>query len=158
MGEGKKVGREGAGESSLAFNSPLGPSRLASLAVFFGVCSQATCRRTICRTCPHINQSTSLLTPGELIKITGHFTCITENIISCISCRKCSETVYIGDTGRRLADRFREHRLDVLHSKGDSFIFPSFFNPCQKFLYIIFKVSLWCMVNYDAYLVNKPMV
>ena len=29
------------------------------------------CRRTICHTCPHINQSTSILTPGGLIKITG---------------------------------------------------------------------------------------
>ena len=27
--------------------------------------------------------------------------------------------VYIGKTGRRLADHFREHRLDVLHKKSD---------------------------------------
>ena len=77
------------------------------------------CKRTICRTCPHINQSTSIPSPGGQIKITGHFTCTSDNVIYCISCRKCPETVYIGKTGRRLADRFREHRLDVLHKKID---------------------------------------
>ena len=77
------------------------------------------CRRTICRTCPHINQSTSIPSPGGQIKITGHFTCTSDNVIYCISCRKCPVSVYIGETGRRLADRFREHRLDVLHKKSD---------------------------------------
>ena len=77
------------------------------------------CGRTICRTCPHINQSTSIPSPGGQIKITGHFTCTSDNVIYCISCRKCPVSVYIGETGRRLADRFREHRLDVLHKKSD---------------------------------------
>ena len=36
-------------------------------------------------------------------------------------------TVYIGETGRRLADRFREHRLDVLHKKSD-FPVAQYFN------------------------------
>ena len=53
------------------------------------------------------------------MKITGHFTCISENIIHCISSRKYPKAIYIGETGRKLADRFREHRLDVLHNKGD---------------------------------------
>ena len=76
------------------------------------------CKRTICRTCPHINQSTSIPSPGGQFKITGHFTCTSENVIYCISCHKCPRAVYIGETGRRLADRFREHRLDVLHKKN----------------------------------------
>ena len=67
------------------------------------------CKRTICRTCAHINQTTSIPSPGGQIKITGHFTCTSDNVIYCISCRKCPRAVYIGDTGRRLADRFREH-------------------------------------------------
>ena len=76
-------------------------------------------KRTICRTCAHINQSTSIPSPGGQIKITGHFTCTSDNVIYCISCRKCPRAVYIGETGRGLADRFREHRLDVLHKKSD---------------------------------------
>ena len=35
----------------------------------------------------------------------------------CILCRKCSGVVYIGETGRRIGDRFREHRLDVIKIK-----------------------------------------
>ena len=88
-----------------------------------------TCNRTICRTCPHINQSTSIPSPGGQIKITGHFTCTSENVIYCISCRKCPRAVYIGETGRRLADRFREHRLDVLHKKSDLPVAQHFNSP-----------------------------
>ena len=87
------------------------------------------CKRTICRTCAHINQSTSIPSPGGHIKITGHFTCTSDNVIYCISCRKCPETVYIGETGRRLADRFREHRLDALHKKIDLPVAQHFNSP-----------------------------
>ena len=90
------------------------------------------CRRTICRTCPHITESTSIPAPGGHIKITGHFTCISENIIHCISCRKCPKAVYIGEKGRRLADRFREHRLDVLHNKGDLPVAQHFNGPSHS--------------------------
>ena len=37
-----------------------------------------------------------------------------QQLIYCISCRKCPGVVYIGETGRRLGDRFREHRWDVI--------------------------------------------
>ena len=66
------------------------------------------------------------------MKITGHFTCISENIVYCISCRKCPKAVYIGETGRRLADRFREHRLDVLHNKGDLPVAQHFNGPSHS--------------------------
>ena len=49
------------------------------------------CGRTICRTRPHFNQSTSIPSPGGQIKITGHFACTTDNIIYCISCCKWSQ-------------------------------------------------------------------
>ena len=50
-------------------------------------------------------------------KSQGFFTCITSQLIYCILCRKCPGVVYIGETGRRLGDRFREHRLDVIKIK-----------------------------------------
>ena len=43
--------------------------------------------------------------------------CITSEMIYCISCCKCPWVVYIVETGRRLGDRFREHRLDVIKKK-----------------------------------------
>ena len=45
--------------------------------------------------------------PGRSTEI-----CTTGNLIYVISCRKCSK-LYIGETGRRLGDRFREHIRSV---------------------------------------------
>ena len=42
------------------------------------------------------------------IKITDHFTCTSTNVVYCITCTLCKK-LYIGETGRRLGDRFREH-------------------------------------------------
>ena len=87
------------------------------------------CKQTICCTCAHINQSTSIPLPGGQIKITGYFTCTSDTVIYCIPCRKCPRAVYIGETGRRLADRLREHRLDVLHKKSDLPVAQHFNRP-----------------------------
>ena len=46
------------------------------------------------------------------IKITDHFTCTSANVIYCITCTFCKK-LYIGEIGRRLGDRFREHVRDV---------------------------------------------
>ena len=46
------------------------------------------------------------------IKITDHFTCTSANFIYCITWTLCKK-LYIGETGRRLGDRFREHLRDV---------------------------------------------
>ena len=46
------------------------------------------------------------------VKITDRFTCTSANVIYCITCTLCNK-LYIGETGRRLGDRFREHLRDV---------------------------------------------
>ena len=48
-----------------------------------------------------------------------HFSCITEHVVYCLSGTKCPSIVYIGETGRRLADRFREHRKDIVNGRND---------------------------------------
>ena len=50
--------------------------------------------------------------PKRSIKITDHFTCTSANVIYCITCTLC-KTLYIGETGRRRGDRFREHLRDL---------------------------------------------
>ena len=65
-----------------------------------------SCNRTVCRTCPHVNSSSTITTPKRHVNITEHFSCITEHMVYCLSCTKCPSTVYIGETRRRLADRF----------------------------------------------------
>ena len=42
----------------------------------------------------------------------------SRNVIYCIRCTACNQ-LYIGETGRRLGDRFREHLLDVKNNSQD---------------------------------------
>lgn len=91
------------------------------------------CKRTVCRTCPHVNSSSIISTPKGHVNITGHFSCITKHVVYCLSCTKCPSTVYIGETGRRLADRFREHRRGVIKGKNDLPV-PAHFNQTNHTL------------------------
>ena len=50
--------------------------------------------------------------PKRSIKITDHFNSTSANVIYCITSTSCKK-LYIGETGRRLGDRFREHPRDV---------------------------------------------
>ena len=50
---------------------------------------------------------------------TDHFTCTSANVIYCITCTLCKK-LYIGETGRRLGDRFREHLRDVEKDEKDA--------------------------------------
>ena len=65
-----------------------------------------------CKTCPFICNVEKLSGRKRSIKITDHFTCTSANVIYCITCTLCKK-LYIGETGRRLGDRFREHLRDV---------------------------------------------
>ena len=85
------------------------------------------CNRTVCRTCPHVNSSSTIETPNGHVCITGHFSCITEYVIYCLSCTKCPSIVYIRETGRRLAGRFPEHRRDIINGRNDLPV-PAHFN------------------------------
>ena len=44
--------------------------------------------------------------------ITYYFTCTSTNVIYFITCNLCQK-LYIGETGRRLHDRFQKHLRDV---------------------------------------------
>ena len=58
--------------------------------------------------------------PKRSIKITDHFRCNFAKAIYCITCTYCKK-LYIGETGRRLGDRFREHLRDVERNDKDTF-------------------------------------
>ena len=57
--------------------------------------------------------------PKRSIKISDHFTCTSTNVIYCITCTYC-KMLYIGETGRRLGDRFRDHLGDVEGNDEDA--------------------------------------
>ena len=78
-----------------------------------------TCKRKRCKTCPFISNTVQISGPNRSVKVTDHFTCISTNVIYCISCTICKK-IYIGETGRRLADRFREHLRDAEQNSTDA--------------------------------------
>ena len=57
--------------------------------------------------------------PNRSAKITHHFSCISINLIYCITCALCKE-ISKGQSGRRLADRFREHLRVVEKNDTDA--------------------------------------
>ena len=54
--------------------------------------------------------------PNGSINVTETFTCIYENIVHGIICEQCN-IIYVGETGRRLADRITKH----IRSIGNNF-------------------------------------
>ena len=76
------------------------------------------CSRKRCNTCPYITNTVSISGPKNSTQITDHFDCTSRNVIYCIRCTACNQ-LYIGETGRRLGDRFREHLLDVKNNSQD---------------------------------------
>ena len=77
------------------------------------------CARARFKTCPFIRNAEKISGPKRSIKITDHFTCISANVIYCITCTNCKK-LYIGETGRRLGDRFRELLRDVEQDDKDA--------------------------------------
>ena len=75
-----------------------------------------TCKRTRCKTCPFISNTAKISGPNRSVKVTNHFTCISKNVIYCITGTLCKK-IYIGETGRRLADLFLR---DVKNNTGAS--------------------------------------
>ena len=57
--------------------------------------------------------------PKRSVKVTDRFTCTSANVIYCITCTLCNK-LYIGETGRRLGDRFHERLRDVEKNDKDA--------------------------------------
>ena len=63
-----------------------------------------------CSICPYVLHSKEFFSTHtkEKFKMTGTFTCSTKGIIYLTTCSKCQQQ-YVGQTGRRLSDRIKEH-------------------------------------------------
>ena len=77
------------------------------------------CARSRCKTCPFVQNADKISGPKRSVKITDRFKCTSANVIYCITCTLCKK-LYIGETGRRLGDRFREHLRDVEKDDKDA--------------------------------------
>ena len=68
-----------------------------------------------CITCHYITDGRTNYTfsaTGETRTITNHIDCNSKNLIYMVHCRRCNKQ-YLGETKRRLKDRFNEHRRPV---------------------------------------------
>ena len=77
------------------------------------------CQRKRCVTCKHINASDRVIGPKGYICVKEQFSCVSEGVVYVIECGKYG-MLYVGETGRKLGDRFREHRRNVMNGKTDS--------------------------------------
>ena len=69
--------------------------------------------------CPFVQNADKISGPKRSVKITDRFKCTSANVIYCITCTLCKKP-YIGETRRRLGDRFREHLHDVEKDDKDA--------------------------------------
>ena len=118
------------------------------------------CNLPKCRTCPFICSSTTVTGPKTSMTIHKHFTCQTYNIVYVISCSKC-EQLYIGETGRSLSTRFKEHLDDIrfnrckpvsLHFNQEG---HSILNIRVKGLWIILRGSTNDRKDKESFLIDR---
>ena len=93
-------------------NCPKNITQCPKAPVLFKHCQITVETKAFTISCPFIYNVEKLSGPKRSIKITDHFSCTSANVIYCITCT-LRKKLYIGETGRRLGDRFREHLRDV---------------------------------------------
>ena len=72
----------------------------------------SSCCHPPCQTCKYITPQTVIQGPQSSFTIHDRFTCQSENVVYSITCRRCT-SIYIGETGRRLRERFSEHLRSI---------------------------------------------
>ena len=72
------------------------------------------CQKTNCRYCLKINFTGSITskTTGEVFQCKKNISCRSSNLIYGITCNRCG-TQYVGQTKKRLKDRFVKHFLQI---------------------------------------------
>ena len=56
--------------------------------------------------------------PKGSFEVREKFCCESKGVIYCIECKRCGQ-IYVGETCRKLKDRFKEHRLDVINRRTE---------------------------------------
>ena len=75
------------------------------------------CNHPRCLTCPFLQEGQTnyiFFNTNESRKITDYISCNSKNLIYLIQCKKC-HSQYIGETKRKLNERFGEHRRSILN-------------------------------------------
>lgn len=102
------------------------------------------CNKPKCQTCPFICRTTDVQGPKSEFTITKQFNCLTYNIVYVIHCTKCGK-LYIGETGRTLNTRFKEHLADIRHRRDKPV--ANHFNTADHSIYHVRVKGLWLMFS-----------
>ena len=70
------------------------------------------CNRRRCRTCNYTAKTDTITSTGGSVHLKRRFDCTATGVVYAILCQRC-HTLYIGETSRKLADRFAEHLRSV---------------------------------------------
>ena len=87
------------------------------------------CGRNNCGMCAHTTCLPQLSTSTSSYKINRRFSCESQCVIYALSCNICRDAIYIGQTKRRVADRFREHMHSITTNSGISTVSTHFNLP-----------------------------
>ena len=74
------------------------------------------CNNAKCTVCPHLCPDPTITGPKSTMSITRSFSCHSSNIVYAITCTVCSK-IYIGETGRTLEIRAKEHLADIKYNR-----------------------------------------
>lgn len=76
------------------------------------------CNKARCKTCPHITETNSILsTQNTLVPLKENLNCQSEGVVYAIKCSNC-KAMYVGETSRKLHERFTEHRSNINTKKS----------------------------------------
>ena len=72
------------------------------------------CNAPRCKLCPVIENEEIIIKPSnKIFKPTGTFNCNSKNVVYLIRCRKCPDTLYIGETSQSIRNRITGHRQPI---------------------------------------------
>ena len=100
-----------------------------------------SCQRRRCNTCKFVNNCSAIHIKGPKgsFNVTQPFTCISKNIVHGIICERCN-IIYIGETGRRIADRITES-IRSIQNNFSGFPVAQHFNPPSHYSLNDFSVT-----------------
>jgi hypothetical protein len=81
------------------------------------------CNLPNCPSCPHVREAKVVYSSANNFKvpISTPVSCSTKNLVYVITCdrRECKYTQYVGETGKQLKERFKQH-LDCVRSQNEN--------------------------------------
>ena len=72
------------------------------------------CLKPRCLTCQHIINDRTISRNGAVFNITGHYNCGTSGVVYLISCARCPDAWYFGESGNPLRTRLNGHRRSIV--------------------------------------------